>query len=140
MDFFTWILLLMITVGSVFVLVAIIKQKENTNEPELNPKIEEIDTMSQSILKDFDQKYQELLFLYNLIDEKQKNVSEQPLLAPKATIDYKIEANADTDRGINPRFNNVIKLKNSGLTIDEIAKKLDMGKGEVSLIINLGAK
>jgi hypothetical protein len=38
---------------------------------------------------------------------------------------------------LNPKYRDVLDLKNSGMGIEDIAKKLNIGKGEVKLIINM---
>jgi len=134
-----------------------------------------------------------LLFLYNLVDEKQKNLTlignaetmanEQsspdptvvrdmlfpagsapspkqkmatvtrpiasksgnvPQITPGGgltSIDIKVD---DSTRikpsGINPKFANVLQLSKEGKSVEDIARELDMGKGEVTLILNLGGR
>jgi hypothetical protein len=99
---------------------------------EADEAISELNDMSKNVFKEFENKYQELLFLYNLIDEKEKRLGNMP--------EIKAEVIADEIKrpDINPKFANVLEMHKGGKSIEEIAKKLDMGKGEIGLILTLG--
>jgi len=169
MDFFQWILIICLIVGGGFVLYSVVnfhgarKDDEESSLPnaedrlaeklsvyqssveEADEAINELNDVSKSVFKEFDGKYQELLFLYNLIEEKKQELEGQPALtmpaaAPRRQVDYVIDDSTkkSTLPMTSPKFANVLELKNKGLSIDEIAQQLNIGKGEVSLILNLG--
>jgi uncharacterized protein YneR len=159
MDFFLFILVLMLIVGGVFIVFAGLgfggsqdvpeEKKEdalaqkmdalNNYVSEADEAITELNDMSKNIFREFDSKYQELLFLYNLIEQKQKNIDKVPFGA-EYTQRLDSEAAVPNDKrraDINPKFANVLELHSGGNSIEEIAKQLNMGKGEISLILNL---
>ena len=166
MDFFIFMLVVLLVVGGVFVVLAGfgfspdssadagfapdsdgkddgLSQKLNvlsSSVSEADEVISELSDMSKNVLKEFESKYQELLFLYNLIDEKQKNFGKED--AEQLSIDeYSQQVDAAEAKSkkaeINPKFANVLEMAKSGSSVEEIAKQLDMGKGEISLILNL---
>jgi len=212
MDFFIYILILMMFVGAFFVIYGAFMKKENADaiqqggegEPELLSLAQKLDTletsvyeadeavhllgdMSKNVFKEFDSKYQELLFLYNLVDEKQKTLTitgnegqgqdpvvvrdmlydgsvaeadtpvikrktasvtrpaDVPKIGPasiaKPSLDITVDDSTKTEApGINPRFAHVLQLSQEGKSVEEIARELDMGKGEIMLILNLGGR
>jgi len=99
MDFFIYILILMLIVGAFFVFYGAFSRKEagaamqqqnegnemlslakkldtlETSVVEADEAVHMLDDMSKNVFKEFDSKYQELLFLYNLVDEKQKTLA-----------------------------------------------------------------
>ena len=216
MDFFVYILILMLFVGAFFVIYGSFTEKETTDSQDENEAEEllslaqKLDTlessvyeadeavhmlgdMSKNVFKEFDSKYQELLFLYNLVDEKQKkltltgnsematsqNAKPDPVVVrdmlyskgstppdagdssvPKrkvatvkrpvavqhvttdnipAKLDVVVD-DSDKNSGINPKFAHVLKLSRDGKSVEDIARELDMGKGEIMLILNLGGR
>ena len=208
LDFFTYILILMLIVGAAFVVYGCVSRRE-TAESDDSPEEEELvslakklDTlessvyeadeavhmlgdMSKNVFKEFDSKYQELLFLYNLVDEKQKTlaltgsvdteqnadgsssellpdpvvvremlfpgetaaVPKQKVAAVTHTGKRAAPKNLDVVVGdnnkrpaINPKFAHVLQLSKDGKSVEDIARDLDMGKGEIMLILNLGGR
>jgi len=259
MDFFIYILILMLFIGAFLIIYGSISMREADNDSDgdgqqmlsLAKKLDTLETsvyeadeavhmlgdMSKNVFKEFDSKYQELLFLYNLVDEKQKTltttdgtqtaptvqkpkqkaakvtkpattqtidvlvtdsapeimqaplddlkdtatkpesateitqdvvaVDEGPKPANKAAakkaskaaakaapkkIDLVVDDNAggepsqtqasdsQANQGINPKFAHVLELSQQGKSVEEIAKELNMGKGEIMLILNLGGR
>jgi len=177
LDFFIFMLILMLVVGGLLVVVSsfgfakakneeqgqAISQKLGVLESsvtEADEAISELNDMSKTVFKEFENKYQELLFLYNLIDEKEKRIGQggSPSAMPEpANLAARAGHAYDQARGleeyakridiivddgkkmdINPKFANVLDLHRKGKSIEEIAKQLDMGKGEISLILTLG--
>lgn len=107
----------------------------------------ELGNVSQNVFSELDRKYNELLFLYNLIDEKKNELtaSSSPVKAGENTHEHtaaEAAASVASD-GMpesaykNPRLKRILELKQSGMSIGQIAKELDMGQGEVSLIMGL---
>jgi len=206
MDFFTYILILMLFVGAFFVVYGCITKKGNGDASQdegeeflsiakkldtLESSVYEADEavhmlgdMSKNVFKEFDSKYQELLFLYNLVDEKQKNLTStgnaevssnkdvdegpdpvvvrdilysggnasaikkktatisHPAAVPQIVAGGGIDITIDDSRNnnINPKFAHVLQLNKDGKSVEDIARDLDMGKGEVMLILNLGGR
>jgi len=209
MDFFIYILILMLFVGAFFVVYGSITKREvqansqdKGNEPELLSLAQKLDTlessvyeadeavnllgdMSKNVFKEFDSKYQELLFLYNLVDEKQKTltltgnpeivirdtdpnpVDVRDMLIPSGnapapkqkkaakvtrpaaaahvvesgqSLDVVVDDDSGKSIGVNPKFAHVLKLSEEGRSVEDIARDLDMGKGEIMLILNLGGR
>ena len=220
MDFFIYILILMLAVGAFFIIYGSIASREAKVAPHdegdghellsLEQKLDTLETsvyeadeavnmlgdMSKNVFKEFDSKYQELLFLYNLVDEKQKtltltgdtnavarhrmNAKTDPVVvsdilvhdggfsdtgtpAPKqkaakvkkkaataprvfeggevTSLDITVDDSTDNQNfGINPKFAHVLQLSQDGKSVEDIARELNMGKGEIMLILNLGGR
>ena len=208
MDFFIYILILMLIVGAGFVIYGIITKKDVANVQlddgeelfSLAQKLETLESsvyeadeavhmlgdMTKNVFKEFDSKYQELLFLYNLVDEKQKTLAltgsadaghsnaVQPVIVsdaapdtgavvprPKSkakqkaaavsrpvavshvalpTVDIMVDDSSSKSPSVNPKFAHVLQLSQEGRSVEEIARELDMGKGEIMLILNLGGR
>jgi DNA-binding NarL/FixJ family response regulator len=163
MDFIQFLLISGVVTGCIMIIVSFTSPKSAVKKvlPErekvIDKRLEEIDTtiteadniitelgdISQDVIREMDQKYSELLFLYNLIDEKKKaiEVPVQQVIAPD--ISNKIEDFPKPQQNIlppkppNPRLARILEMKQGGMSIAQIAKELDMGQGEVSLMINL---
>jgi DNA-binding NarL/FixJ family response regulator len=56
---------------------------------------------------------------------------------PKQTKKRGGKAKAAPAAPNNPKYEEVLRLKDEGLSVAEIAKKLNIGKGEVMLLFNL---
>ena len=156
-DFFVFMLILLLVGGGVCIVVAAFVHSrsnaagfvgQNTTADQADEALSELDDMSKTVFKEFDNKYQELLFLYSLVDEKQKSLegAQQVPSGPHnqarglaeyaGRVDIVIDDSKKTD--INPKFASILRMHREGQSAEEIARKLDMGKGEVSLIITLG--
>jgi len=158
-DFFIFTLILLLVGGGICVVVAAFGLSRsnavgfdvtNNVSDDADDAISEFGDMSKSVFKEFDNKYQELLFLYSLIDEKQKNITQAE--PPNTAARFKGQASVleeyakrvdiavdDSKKmNINPKFASILKMYKEGQTVEEIARKMDMGKGEVELIITLG--
>lgn len=98
--------------------------------------IEELNKLCSDAFEEFEEKYQEMLFLYQMIDEKKKEVFEKNEI--KASSGSSAKASKQKSNYTNPKLKDIRKLQKQGLTIPEIAKKLNMGQGEVKLISELG--
>jgi len=78
MDFFIFMLILLLVGGGVCIVIATLGHSRagvagfdtsNNSADATDEAISELDDMSKSVFKEFDNKYQELLFLYSLIYE-----------------------------------------------------------------------
>ncbi|MCL2702282.1 MAG: DUF742 domain-containing protein [Defluviitaleaceae bacterium] len=112
----------------------------DTTISEADNIITELNGMSQNVINEMDQKYTELLFLYNLIDEKKKAIETAPIIAFPGAMQLKQELKPDhkpKPKTLNPRSARILELSRSGMSVAQIAKELDMGQGEVSLIMSM---
>jgi predicted transcriptional regulator len=109
---------------------------------EVSNKFAELNEYSEFIKKELEEKHKELLFLYHLTNEKAKMLDsgdeEQSFLenTSRDTIDvngvYFEEINSIKETNIK-----ILELANQGYKIRDIAKLLDIGQGEVRLVLNL---
>lgn len=105
---------------------------------EADSAAEELDKMAKSVFEEFDGKYQELLFLYTLIDEKKRDITESYRKNPSEST-IKTDVTIDEAYQIqNPKHEQIYDLQKQGYTVTEIAKNLNMGQGEVKLIMEMG--
>ena len=95
--------------------------------------VEEMNDFTIYMVKELENKHKELILLYQLINEKEEQMEEKSKKTP-VIQDEKIEQN------LPKKQKQVIDLYKQGNTIDTIAKKLQLGKGEVQLIIGLFQK
>ncbi len=125
---------------------------------DINTSSEEFNQLVIHIFKEFDEKYQELMVLYDLINKKAEEINkiDKKMVFDNEVInnninsneelyiDNKIENNKSENNtikiNVNKKTNDVLTLSNKGLNVDEIAKELNIGKAEVELIINIGGK
>jgi uncharacterized membrane-anchored protein YhcB (DUF1043 family) len=122
--------------------------------------LDELNKTADLILKDIDEKYQTLLFLYELTEDKLQAVSS---VKPEAqTMTGRSYGNAGRNTAgvikqdafqapqkkpqrkkraaVNAKQAQVLKLHGEGLPVAEIAKELDIGQGEVRLVIDLAER
>lgn len=150
------ILICLIFVGFGLIVFAVFRKEEgfkfNTVEAKeievaLNNSIEDADSAIEELNKlcadafdEFEEKYQELLFLYQMIEEKKKKFSSSMNEKPKnSSVRSNVVSKKDVKHSYsNPKLKDIQKLEKQGLAVAEIAKKLNMGQGEVKLISELG--
>jgi len=114
----------------------------------------ELTKISQSVVTEIDDKYQQLLYLYSLIEEKSEKLGSNTK-QPQARIDVSIDESFNyqnkktettvkaVEKGFDPRlvndkYRSVFELYNKGLSVAEIARSLGIGQGEVKLVLELG--
>lgn len=158
---------------------AIVKTENDLNKV-TNEKIMAISDYSDQILEKIDQNHTEVVFLYNMLNEKENAVKEsfsKPVIKESKKVDKEEEKSPkiknekkisnhnleDKLQGINEeeaallvnatsykyddklleqeeKQNNnqkIMELYETGMSITDIAKTLDLGKGEVSFVVNL---
>ncbi|MBR1444825.1 MAG: hypothetical protein IJ583_14985 [Firmicutes bacterium] len=138
--------ILFIIAGGICLIIAALikdeKKEENNTDADaiemlLNKSVEEADSamnelngLSEEVFKEFEEKYNELLFLYQMIEDKKSENS----------VDTKVSAKNRKRRFrySNPKLQEIKSLAKEGLSVAEIAKKLNIGQGEVQLIMQLG--
>jgi hypothetical protein len=123
--------------------------------------ITEINDTSKTILNEIDKKHEEMLFLYNLIGEKEKvlvsgndesrtaEVKYRADIKPKTKFPVKKPKRVTTNVPVtnneakkvykNPKLDEIKELKQQGMSLDDIAKQMNMGKGEISVMLALAA-
>jgi orotate phosphoribosyltransferase-like protein len=104
--------------------------------------IGELSDISGTVFKEMDDKYQELLFLYHLVEEKKKELTKETGGSPDAkaaqkSINIRV-TDTLTKTGRSPKYKKISEMESRGLTVGQIAKELHMGQGEVALIMELG--
>lgn len=116
---------------------------------ELNTKILELNEFGSFILGEMEKKHKELLFLYQMICEKEKSFAtedEKLIKTENAQLDTQIQPREATKPdSIKLTIGNdslalngqILLLSNQGVSVQEIAKKLKIGQGEVQLILKL---
>ncbi|MDR1705620.1 MAG: hypothetical protein LBS19_13175 [Clostridiales bacterium] len=172
MDFIQGLLIFGVIVGVVLIIISFIKKKgeaeplEDMRAPRayvLEKKLEAMDTtiseadnvmtelggMSQNMLKEMDSRYNELLFLYSLIDEKEKGITDTQHTIKEAgpagnpaVLSAGVTASAPVRPSPvinNPKLAEITEMKSRGMSVSQIAKELNMGQGEVSLILSVGS-
>ncbi|MCL2461804.1 MAG: hypothetical protein FWF44_04000 [Defluviitaleaceae bacterium] len=108
---------------------------------ETDRAMEELDKQAKAIFEELDNKYQELLFLYNMIDAKAAEAGLKPARTDVIVGGNEEAAGADGGAGVrvytNPNLAKIKELAGQGRSAAEIAKELNMGQGEVQMIQNL---
>lgn len=123
---------------------------------EANKFSEDLNKLATDIFEELDNKHQELMVIYKLIQEKSQNSENIKVESTNNMIDntnevikvnnienekefkINIENNLGDNFESNTKKDEIMSLRRQGLSIEDIAKKLDLGKGEVQLIIDFG--
>jgi hypothetical protein len=114
---------------------------ERVDYDQVRDKILELNEYGEYLKEELNKKHKELLFLYQMILEKQKEIQIESL---EKQVDIKsiekkkinVESNDENKTKIN--FNKeILDLSLAGDKPHEIAKKLKIGQGQVELVLNL---
>lgn len=168
MDTFNFIFIIVMTLGFSIIIFYLVKinQYDRSNSSsnmeislenvkkaidQADLAIDDLNLLSEEIFKRFNQKQKEILFLYEAIENKKELPSNIDL---KVGIDESnnifnkhksMDGNFDNKEDIiidniekNQMLPKINELLEKGLSVSEIAKSLNMGQGEVKLIIDLG--
>lgn len=168
MDTFNFIFIIVMTLGFSIIIFYLVKinQYDRSNSSsnmeislenikkaidQADLAIDDLNLLSEEIFKRFNQKQKEILFLYEAIENKKELPSNIDL---KVGIDESnnifnkhksMDVNFDNKEDIiiddiekNKMLPKINELLEKGLSVSEIAKSLNMGQGEVKLIIDLG--
>lgn len=108
----------------------------------INEKVLELNDYHDFVKEEIEKKHKELLFLYQMIGEKEKNIKniqvEIEQLKNINTMDGPIKVEEIRQPEAKSNSNRkVIALKDQGYDATEIAKILGIGRGEVELVLNL---
>jgi len=120
---------------------------------EADDAIEQLNDISKQIFLQQEEKYQELLYLYEIIEQKKKeltNASENKQAKENLNVNQTLSDNTKEDMKQDikqdikkeavesiSKYDEIFKLNEQGYSITEIAKKLNMGQGEVNLVLEL---
>lgn len=162
------IIFLLFLIGVVFIVYSVIKFKPAENATPITEEtleklqvaisdadnaMEELSELSQNIFDEITAKYKELLYLYSLVEQKQADSSNKPeaqttpssrpLSKPVVSVE-----NVPQEKGFhsfmteynstNPKHKEIKELAQKGMPVQEIAKSLNLGQGEVRLVLELG--
>lgn len=150
---------------------ATIVKTENSLNKVTNEKIMAISDYSEQILEKIDVNHSEVVFLYNMLNDKENAMKEnflkenstkenlnkensnmtevQPTNTDSngkeqvnqtdiiASTNYTYREQEFTEEDKQNNNQEIMKLYAEGKSITEIAKTLDLGKGEVSFVVNL---
>lgn len=138
------------------------QSKENLNDDyyeeysarieELNQKILELNEYGGFLKNELDNKHKELMFLYQLIHEKTKDIRQNIDLEPDMSLMGECQPIDDNNIKIIEDVSNlqegemsqqinfnqlILELSKKGYSIKEIAQLLEVGQGEVKLVLDL---
>lgn len=114
---------------------------------EINGTMDELGETSKYIFDEMEKKYQELLILYSLIDQKKKEMAGS---FSKKETNYEFGVGLSTapnqyeassvgnSHSASPHIHKVRKMQEEGLSVEETARRLGIGKGEVQLLRDIG--
>lgn len=152
--------LLILGIGILFVIIGltafktkgVIRDDERSMDDEqfrkeislIDEKIVEMNDYHEFVQKQMEDKHKELLFLYQMMTEKEKAFKDQVRLFDERYMSLK-QPDAQKvmehtmpvqDMDLNKK-KQIIELARKGMSDLDIAKTLNIGQGEVSLILNL---
>lgn len=111
----------------------------------VNEKVLELNDYHNFVKEEIESKHKELLFLYQMIGEKEKKIKEIQLAIERLQIDLvsppeesdNTAPKEATSSGVKQINRRIIALKDQGYDAKEIAQILGIGRGEVELVLNL---
>ena len=111
---------------------------------EIDKTMDDLHETSKHVFEEMESKYKELLLLYSLIEEKKKELADMYSIKP---TDYKPGVTLvpkDPDTGelpaislSSPNIRKVRQMHQEGISLEDTAKQLGIGKGEVQLMLDL---
>ena len=145
------VVLFLTTVISVIAMVRLRKRMDNRAAESLDAGFEvcigELNKMGSLIKSDIDAKYKEILFLYNLMEDKHKQIealvskNDARLSFNEAIKEVLPSASArsenDPPRVLSPNHKTILQMNEQGQGVADIARELGIGQGEVKLILSI---
>ncbi len=116
-----------------------------------NEKIISVTELSDQVLEKIKNNHEEVIFMYNMLNDKEKELkklvtgidlsnkivnNEEKQLQDGSTKHYS-EKEVKSSNTSDNNNEEILTLHSQGKSINEIAKMLNIGRGEVSLVINL---
>ncbi len=108
-----------------------IKQQVSDNLSGIEKYKEDINRKTSDIFSQLDEKYQEILFLYSLIDNKKQELADYYTKTPET------KPEPSRNRVVSKKHKEIIEHYSNGVSCADIAKKLNIGQGEVRLVLEL---
>jgi len=105
----------------------------NASMSEADQTMEDINRTAKTIFEELEEKHQELLFLYNMIEERKNEEAD-----PASDIIFNEARPKRPENMKNPKLGKIRALYDQGMTEEEIARTLGIGQGEVKLILSIG--
>ena len=150
------VVLFLITVISIYAMVKLRRKASDISDESLDAGFEicirELNKMGSLIKSDLDARYKEILFLYNLIEDKHKQIEmllskdsieelqEEKHIEPISETAAELYDEADVSRSLLFDHKVIIQMSEQGYGVADIAKELGIGQGEVRLILNIANK
>lgn len=151
MDIFNWIFILLIIIGFVIIIISILNiNKYNNAQPissidnsikqikniidQADLAMDDLNLMSEQIFEKFDEKQKQLLFLYETIEKKKPSSKKIDFKADENLLDKNIYKK---NLQLHPMADKILEMVNQNMSVADIAKALNIGQGEVELIIKL---
>ena len=149
MDIFTICVIVAIIIGIILIVISIVVP-EDDEQPEaaedlgkhkysadtdVDTAMNELDGLARSVLGQVEDKYQELLFLYSLIEEKEKSIVGLP---SGEAIENTPKARQLTSGIKSRKLDEIMSYKEDGMSVADIAKHMGIGQGEVRFILEMG--
>ena len=149
MDIFNWIFILIMILGFILIIISILKINKYSNATPISNidnsikqikniidqadlAMDDLNLMSEQIFEKFDEKQKQLLFLYETIENKKPTSNK---------IDFKADENLlykniyKKSEKLHPMADKILEMSKQNMSVAEIAKALNIGQGEVELII-----
>ena len=158
------VVLFLITVVSVLAMVKLRRKTDSANVDNLDAGfdicISELNKMGSLIKSDIEAKYKEILFLYELIEDRHRQIEalvskkEDKVSLEKRHVEEKrhvgeefhveegrhVEEERPGEVEVKPDYKAILQMSERGLGIADIARELGIGQGEVKLILNIASK
>lgn len=151
MDIFNWIFILLMIIGFIIIIISILNiNKYNNAQPissidnsikqikniidQADLAMDDLNLMSEQIFEKFDEKQKQLLFLYETIENKKPSSKKIDFKADENLVDKNIYKK---NIQLHPMADKIFEMLKQNMSVADIAKALNMGQGEVELIIKL---
>lgn len=107
-----------------------------------NKMTEDLNKLAKGIFMELDSKYEELLIIYKLIDEKKKEYETNNNSKEEMELEYSTNKKTEVEQILTFSNNEekvelICKLYDIGMKNEEIAKKINVGIREVNLILDI---
>ena len=100
-----------------------------------NEKILALDETARGTLDQIKQNHSEVVFLYSMLHEKEEKINSTTL-PNEEEVEERVTLNLQEEDPVQRR-DKILSLYNRGETVRDISKRLDIGQGEVQLVVKL---
>lgn len=154
MEQISLLIILLLIVGIVLIIISLVQKdhpKQNKNDKrydslqpsldEANQAIKDLNELHEYMMGELNKKQKELMLIYDIIDEKERKLKEVQGTTLKEVP--KTQKPDDNYSNLVEEFSTREQVKDmyaKGMNIETIAKTLNIGKGEVQLLISLFLK